>query len=107
MLTAISRDLKSRDPFLRRDELVRIPQIKFLPFIPGELVSVVPEILLDGCRFFERFVILTDSEMLVSLAFVVIGEDRQMVRRPAFRRICLFAQVLADHVAPVGGPRAG
>ncbi|MGB7822961.1 MAG: hypothetical protein WBL22_12265, partial [Candidatus Sulfotelmatobacter sp.] len=53
----------------------------------GELVIVVPQIPLDACRFFERFVILADSEMLVSLAFVVIGEDGQMVGRFALRRI--------------------
>src|ERR1700723_451349 len=106
MLATVSGDLDARDPFLRRNELVRIPQIKLLPFIPGELVGVVPEVPLDGRGFLKRFVVLADAKMLVSLAFVVVGEDREMVRRPAFRRICFFAQVLAHHVAPVGCPRA-
>ena len=92
MLATVSGDLDARDPFLRRDELIRIPQVKLLPLVPRGLVGVVPEISLDDdCRFFERFVILADSEMLVILTCVVIGEDRQMVGRFAFRRIYFFA----------------
>ncbi len=82
MLTTVRGDLDACDPFLRRDELVRIPQVKFLPFVIGELVIVVPQIPLVGCRFFERVVSLADSEMLVSLAFVVIGEDGRTVFLP-------------------------
>lgn len=82
MFAAVSRNLDAGDPFLRCDEFIRIPQVKLLPFFAGKLVGIVPEISLDGDgRFFERFVILADSEMLVSFGFVVIGEDRQVVGR--------------------------